>query len=65
MLFQPSSDIAVTCSFLPVDKCLNVIASFKPTSSDFLKLVVDFLRRGVILSSIKCKNAGSILVKFL
>ena len=41
--------------FPPVDKCLYVAASFKPTSSGFLKLVVDFLRQGVIFSSIKSK----------
>ena len=37
----------------PVDKCLKVTASFKPTSSGFLKLMIDFLRWGMILSSIK------------
>ena len=30
----------------PVDKCLKVTASFMPTSSGFLKLVIDFLRWG-------------------
>ena len=37
----------------PVDKCLNVTASFNLTSSGFVKLAVDFLRQGVILSSLK------------
>ena len=49
----------------PVDKCLSVTANFKLTSSGFLKLVVDFLRRELILSLIKTKEADSILVKFL
>ena len=30
----------------PVDKCLKVTANFNPTSTAFLKLVIDFLRWG-------------------
>ena len=51
----------------PVDKCHKVTASFKPTSSGFLKLVIDYLSWGGGGDSFfnQIKNAGSILVKFL
>ena len=48
----------------PVDKCLKVTVSFKLTSSCFLKLLIDFLRWGVILSSIKSKMTYILCLKW-